>query len=808
MQESSRNPVWLGRYSTSSELSQSRSSLTKTSPPTTRHPFHANIHAFMTVETQGDSGEGLKEDYQSIIIMYPVHCAMTSAKIEFTQKIHIFKVQFPNMEQFNNVFQHDSEHHIIICKSHQYAVNPQQTRGHLQKSHPGIFGAQRQAICRFVDELTDVAQEPSKVVCPLPTDQPIDGLPVYFDGLQCLKTYRDGSQCQHICRGRSSIERHWQTEHRWTNSQQRGGSRKRTSIWANKYRSDQACQQIFTQPKWPHFVRVTAENPSTPNSSQKSQVGDSILDEYQRELDAKRATRRVEGDVSRFVPNAWLAFTGWPNHLAQFESKQKIIAYVQPDPIVGEDEEAEEEEEGLEDACRGTRRLIRAAFRTARDSIVGKAALESANRRETGATSNERPFYAGQQVKTIRKYSDSWVKILRYIWRTADRAERPKYYFTQRQSECLTHLQSVARPDDEDDADEDESPAARRKRREKAIEDACMTFWIAMFDQELKDSEFKSGIISALAVLGIEAETGNWKTALTYTPILSAVNTVMRALIVYQAWTYRQKRIQQNVEAGMTQEDAEDEAPAVVDGVDKLVERFMTLRQFGGRIHPMDRILHMRTYGLKIRMVTKASGTVSWEGNNILVNKIKFAVDDIRTVVHGLYETTKGRLKELLFIEFDDNLPALDLRRISDNAAELSEGWNFMHDSRNEFPVEGERWMWRRLFNDPVVEDQFVQGSLDGVEGRDDIKWNEKNVKKYFRNVRRFKEELLALVHFSAGAPARATSLLSKMLEWTVRRVHSALSKMLEWTVRRVHSALTKNISARLRCLCHIGTVH
>lgn len=160
----------------------------------------------------------------------------------------------------------------------------------------------------------------------------------------------------------------------------------------------------------------------------------------------------------------------------------------------------------------------------------------------------------------------------------------------------------------------------------------------------------------------------------------------------------------------------------------------------------MDRILHMRTYGMKIRMTTKAGGTVSWEGSSILVNKIKFSMDDIRTVVHGLYETVRKRLNELLFVDREDAMPALDLKSLCDNPAELSEGWNFLKDRRNQFSVDGERWMWRRMFAEDVIEKYFIKGGLDHVRDRDDIQWNQTNVEDYFRKVRRFKEELLALV--------------------------------------------------------------
>ena len=136
-------------------------------------------------------------------------------------------------------------------------------------------------------------------------------------------------------------------------------------------------------------------------------------------------------------------------------------------------------------------------------------------------------------------------------------------------------------------------------------------FWIAMFDYKLKDSEFRSGIMSALAVLGIDTQTGSWKSALSYTPILSAVVAIMRALVVYRAWQMRQHNIRDKMSQGLSEEEAAAQARSTVEGVDMLVQRFMTLREFGGRISPMDRILRMRTYGLKIRITTKAGGTVS-----------------------------------------------------------------------------------------------------------------------------------------------------------------------------------------------------
>jgi hypothetical protein len=73
------------------------------------------------------------------------------------------------------------------------------------------------------------------------------------------------------------------------------------------------------------------------------------------------------------------------------------------DVTVGKEER--EDSAGLAVASRATRWLIRHAFKMARPGEVGRPALEAVNRRETGEQSNEKPFYAGQKVATIQKYS-------------------------------------------------------------------------------------------------------------------------------------------------------------------------------------------------------------------------------------------------------------------------------------------------------------------------------------------------------------------------------------------------------------------
>jgi hypothetical protein len=60
----------------------------------------------------------------------------------------------------------------------------------------------------------------------------------------------------------------------------------------------------------------------------------------------------------------------------------------------------------------------------------------------------------------------------------------------------------------------------------------------------------------------------------------------------------------------MEEREARERAPSIFEEVKEMVQRFMTLTVFDGVPSPMDRILHMRTYGMKIRYTTKGEGRV------------------------------------------------------------------------------------------------------------------------------------------------------------------------------------------------------
>ncbi|KAK3621118.1 hypothetical protein LTR56_022982 [Elasticomyces elasticus] len=171
--------------------------------------------------------------------------------------------------------------------------------------------------------------------------------------------------------------------------------------------------------------------------------------------------------------------------------------------------------------------------------------LEYVNRGECSAESQERPFHSEQMVKTVHRYSGHRVKILRYLWRNAPLDRSPDYQFTAAQKCRFGVMRQAANK-----VLEPTRNTAQRKRRRQRLVEATLEFWIAMFDHHLKDSEFENGVISGLVMLGLDTQTGGWIESQNYTPVLAAMITVLRAIVVYRARQTRQHAVRPFLRAG------------------------------------------------------------------------------------------------------------------------------------------------------------------------------------------------------------------------------------------------------------------
>jgi hypothetical protein len=92
---------------------------------------------------------------------------------------------------------------------------------------------------------------------------------------------------------------------------------------------------------------------------------------------------------------------------------------------------------------------------------------------------------------------------------------------------------------------------------------ASSEFWVAIFDHDLKDNEYENAIISRLAVLGIYGEKNGWVPAISYTPILAAIITSIRAIIICRAWRIRMDYIEQQVSNRVDHDVAKQDVPVI-----------------------------------------------------------------------------------------------------------------------------------------------------------------------------------------------------------------------------------------------------
>jgi hypothetical protein len=91
----------------------------------------------------------------------------------------------------------------------------------------------------------------------------------------------------------------------------------------------------------------------------------------------------------------------------------------------------------------------------------------------------------------------------------------------------LWNIRQVAGEDENTDEEEqemssDEEEEILGEEEEEALEDHVLAFLISLLDDTLKNNEYKSVLVSAAAIFGVDGGRG-WKNALLYTPTISAV---------------------------------------------------------------------------------------------------------------------------------------------------------------------------------------------------------------------------------------------------------------------------------------------
>ena len=449
-------------------------------------------------------------------------------------------------------------------------------------------------------------------------------------------------------------------------------------------------------------------------------------------------------------------------------------------------------------------RVIWRAQKASQVEVVGSAAVHYIERREAGGESNEKPFNAGQKGQTMAKYSEAWKSVMAYIWRTRHlepveregegveerserqeeeeeeegegddtaagdgqeqetgiRGRRPAYDFTANQAKTFEQVRTAAYATTGSDrghhdegsetggarASASPGPSSSADRDDTGeLEGRVLDFFIALLDHDIGDNEFQNGLYSGLAVLGIQPEHG-WRSALVYTPVLSAVVTVARMFVLYKAKRAREAEIRRRrYAAGESEAQARQRARSHFDRVREMVRRFMTIIAYDGRPSPMDSVLRLRAYGKAIRANTNADGVVDWHGDELLLGHVQFSMASLRAMIHGLLHSARAHLRRsVLLLDVDEEgepvagaaWPAIRWERLVDNAAETRTGWSFVEDPRNGEAfgrVDGKTWLAGR-----VAGEARLRGEFFGAGAGEGPRWRMERVLEYAEATRAFR---------------------------------------------------------------------
>src|SRR5277367_6555500 len=673
-----------------------------------------------------------------------------------------------------NPFIHLSNFRIIVCSGPRckYAVLPVHVDSHLSDPRHNYNKEQREQVVREISQIEGLIQDTKGLesfAFPEPTSPAIPELrAVMPDGLQC-------KQCPYICRNERKMRGHCKEVHNWMNEQKKGrpSYKKRQSKPSRPWISEVHCQQFFAQGPKKQLFEVMREE-EVQEREPKPDIWTTVQKVTTQRMEhiEKKAKESIQEADENAEPNPWLKRVGWIRHLKE-KNPERLRAAIEP-PNASEEPE-------LQAIIESFGRVIDTAQRIAVPEVVGINALFEVNRK-IATQKPAMPFSSYMGDDTLKKYRGFWEQLLCYMYRMQEdeafEADKPGYQLTRTQQNAFKAL--VAAVDDLTDkvdeagrAESQDRPRRQERSRNRVtpqsqesqnnptferIDRLCLELCIALLNHELGDDEYEGVIISGLAVLGFR-DDGGWLNAEDYTTKYSGIIKVARMLVVYRSYIEREDGYEMNRKVMEDDVQARSRTEPMFDIVRRRVRKFMTLVSDKGRPTQMDWIYECRTYGMKIRYNTTAEGVLEWEGNRVLCQGVRFNMEQLRGMMHGLVEETRRDLMDLMMLEMNaegevEGLPPIDWERLSDNPSEEKVGWSFLKDIQNKFAVDGKWWLLKRVSHEPRLQREWIED----VEG--DHPYRMEAVAEYQQKVEQFQEKLLLILHMVGGQPARATELI------------------------------------------------
>jgi hypothetical protein len=642
-----------------------------------------------------------------------------------------------------------TEFPFVICTVCRYAYVTKEVEPHLKKHHKGIKAAARREIAQQVEDLPGMIEDRRGLLTwqkPPPTTDPIPHIqPPVADNLGCSE-----EGCLFVVGTPRGMQEHYRNEHRWSNPRGRGRRIMHQPIDPSEvpWRTGVQSQRFFSNGPGSGWFEVGFRAPATQTPDEAAMMERAMHAMEQKQRQFEREDKEcIKAADAKIDANVWLERVGWAGHLQGLDPE----AMRQLTDPVGEQEHV------LQLIHDSLMRVMLKARMIATPSTVGSQALFEVQRKEVNKKPR-RPFDNRVEEDTWARYTAVWSKLICYIYRAEEMAddERPGFKLTRQQSDRIDTLEDVIKEHIED-------PEAN-PLDEDQVDKLTLQVVIALLDHKLTVGEYRSAIISGLAVLGIRKD-GGWVDVMDYTPMYSAIIKVARAMVIYQSYQERQAEVARlKQDEHLDEEDAEEEATSMFRIVREKVQRFMTVtsKEAYAESTPMDWIYEARTYGMYIRFNTPAGGTVDWDGDRIKYRKIRFRMGELTEMLHALTREAREHLATLTMVDDVDQLPRIPWLAVEDDHSEDRMGYSFLADDRNrEWVKKGKNWVMNQIGDtQPHGQGQARRKVWIDNERKDRKPFQARAVQSYGQTVNQFMERLFMLMHMVGGQPARATEIL------------------------------------------------
>lgn len=226
---------------------------------------------------------------------------------------------------------------------------------------------------------------------------------------------------------------------------------------------------------------------------------------------------------------------------------------------------------------------------------------------------------------------------------------------------------------------------------------------------------------------------------------------------------------------GVDRQTAEEEAVGLFRIVRCKVRRFMTRVSGEGDAEPtpMNWIIDIRTYGMRIRYTMPGSETIDWRGDQIVHGRVRLGMGQLSEMMHNLVREAGRMLARLTMMEpeaggVDDRgmvedertiqemLPRIPWSRIEDRHGESGLEHSFLRNEANEWWTEaGREWVKNQILKSSARRKAWLTEPFDKQ-----CPYRKKAIRGYERGVEKFRGQIWMSMHMLGGQPARSSEIL------------------------------------------------